>query len=241
MSTVHVALAPDGAQLLREAQEWRLLELLFQRPRAQWREEVAELAQDCADPTLNEAGASAQDADEGEYLAFFGPGGIVSPRDPGYRRPSAPAQALSEISAFHAAFAFQPAVEDPIDHVSVMCGFVGWLRLKQAFALSIGDLESADVTREAAQRFVRTHLTPCAEPLALRLTELEAGHLALAASALLARTGPRPKDVEGDWVPSGLGVEDCSLTCGLAGHSGGDAEGSEELPPEFTAGLPRSK
>jgi hypothetical protein len=234
-----IALDPRAAELLREAQDWRTLGLLFERPRDPWRQDVARLAEACDDAALREAGALAGRAEEGRYLALFGPGGALSPRETGFRRSTDPARTIAELRAFHAAFAFEARHEDPIDHLSVLCDFVAWLRLKEAYATASGDREATEVTHEAAERFVRTHLAPCAEPLALSLAEFDSGHLLPAARALLARTGPRPVDVEGDWVPQGLAAQDCSITCALGGAALEPEPVEQELPPEFTAGLPR--
>lgn len=232
-------LEPRAAELLAEASDWRLIGLLLERPREDWWKQVAELAAASADAVLREAGELAREANELTYIGLLGPGGPVSPRESGYRRTGDPARTLSEIRAFHAAFFFEPEREDPVDHVSVLCAFVGWMRLKEAFAVANDDREAAEVTRAAADRFVREHLAPCGEPMVERLDAFESGHLVLAARALAARTGPRPKDAEGDWVPHGLGVDQASMTCGLGESSGEEPEGEVELPPEFTAGLPR--
>jgi hypothetical protein len=104
-----------------------------------------------------------------------------------------------------------------------------------------GQSDAAEITREAASRFVRSHLAPCAEPLASLLAGTGAELWTCAARALLARAGPRPADTEGDWVPEELGVEDCSLSCALGGGAGGSeaSAAGDEVPPEFFAGLPR--
>jgi TorA maturation chaperone TorD len=223
------------ADLLQQALEWRLIARLFELPRGAWLEEIRALGERCSDSELQHAVAAAARAGEGEYLGLLGPGGPLSPREAGHRRTGDPAQTLASIRAFHAAFAFEPQCADPVDHVAVEAGFVGWLRLKQAYAVANGDEEAASVTADAAQRFLREHLALCAEPLARALEEATDGHLVHAARALLARTGPRPRNAEGDWVPAGLGVEACALACGL-GEGGGAQAG--DLPPEFTAGLP---
>jgi len=70
---------------IAHAAEWRLLGLLFERPRDAWRREVANVAQEVADAALSGAAAGAQDATEGHYLAMLGPGGAVSPREVKYR------------------------------------------------------------------------------------------------------------------------------------------------------------
>lgn len=229
------SLASDVVELLNEALEWRLIGLLFERPRESWTVEVRELIPSCHDAGLTDAALRSRDTTEESYLAFLGPAGLVSPREAGYRRTTDPAQVLSEICAFHRAFAFESVREDPVDHIAVLAGFVGWLRLKEAFARANSDLESAEITRAAAERFVENHITSWAEPLATKLEAHDAGPLALAARALAVRVGAPARQVEGDWVPVGLGVEGCTLSC--ASEASGEEEAGE-LPPEFTAGLP---
>lgn len=229
-----LALEARTAELLREAQAWRLIGLLLERPREGWLREVTALGDNCAEPDLVRAARSAAHASEGAYLAWLRPGGRVSAREAGHRRASDPTRTLAEIRAFHAAFAFQPACEDPVDHVAIEAGFVAWLLLKQAYALANGDEEALAITTEATARFVREHVAVCAEPLAAALAEEAPEHLQLAARALAARAGPRPRDAEGDWVPAGLGVEEPEFGCG--------ADGTDEAPEldlarEFGAGL----
>lgn len=229
------------AELLAQASDWRLVGLLLERPRGTWWEQVASLVAGTADQDLQRAGALAEQASETHYLALLGPGGPLSPRESGHRRTADPARTLAEIRRFHQAFAFEPEREDPVDHVAVASAFVGWLRLKEAYAVANADSEAAEITRVAAERFQREHLAPCAQSLASALAELEGGYLEAAARALLARVGPRPADVEGDWVPEGLGLDDPALSCGLGGDSAEELPGGTDLPPEFTAGLRSSE
>ncbi len=60
---------------------------------------------------------------------------------------------LAELQAFYRAFAYQPVTEEPPDHVAVQAGFVGYLKLKQAFARACAERDAADVVRWAAERF----------------------------------------------------------------------------------------
>jgi len=171
------------------------------------------------DATLVQAARAAAGASEGGYLALLGPGGAVSPREAGHRETTDPARVLAEIRAYHEAFGFAPAGEDPPDHVAMEVEFVGYLRLKEAFALASGDAESAAIAAEAGKTFVERHLASCAEPIAHGLDAVSEGHLALAAKALLARVGPRPAKVEGAWVPQGLATTGCSGGCEVRSQS----------------------
>ncbi len=220
--------------LLREAQDWRLLGLFFERPRNDWWQEVAELADSSQDEALRAAAQATPGAGQGAYLARLGPGGVLSAREAGYRKTTDPSQLLFEIQTAYEAFAYVPVAEDPPDHLAVECGFVGWLRLKEAYALASGDAESASIASDAAKLFQSRHLAAMAEPLCVRLELLEPGYLLLAAKALLARVGPRPDDLEGYWVPDGLAGKDCASACGA--WAGEDEPA--ELPLDVVAGLP---
>lgn len=219
---------------LKEARDWRLIALLCERPHGTWWHDVEELARGCDDEELTAAAASARTATECEYLAVLGPGGIASPREVGYRRTTDPANVLACLQAYYRAFAFEPDAEDPPDHVGMEAGFAGWLCLKEAYAIANNDGEALRVTSEALREFVSTHLACVAHGVAQRVADLETGHLHHVARALLARVGPLPRMLEGDWVPNGLDETPCGLTCGLAGS---ETSAGDEIPPEFTAGL----
>lgn len=205
---------------LADAAGWRLLGLLFERPRSGWLDQVVALGREVADSTLQQAVSEARrvvselgSSAAAAYLAILGPGGAVSPREVAYRGREDPGGILADLSAFHAAFAFHPRAEDPLDHVAVEAGFVGYLRLKESYALSGGDAASASTCMEAGESFLAAHLRCFAEPLCRRL-EGTLPHLELAARALLERTGPAPERNRdsfrnGDADP---GEEDC-LSC----------------------------
>ena len=197
------------------AAEWRLLGLLFERPRPGWREEIATLACEVHDAALQAAASAAATTTESEYLDVLGPGGVVSPREVGYRGREDPGAIVADVSAFYAAFAFHPRAEDPPDHVAVEAGFAGYLCLKEAYALAHDNTEAARTCAEARSRFTAEHLAFFAEPLGAKIELLSpVPHLLLAAAALVQRTGPLPvgyadtlpDDMEGDV----LGCDGCA-------------------------------
>jgi nitrate reductase assembly molybdenum cofactor insertion protein NarJ len=213
---------PRVRDLLRQAQQWRLLGLLFERPREDWWAQVAALGATCDGDELRAAAAAARSADEGTFLALVGPGGAVSAREVGHRPVTDPGHLLAALQAFYAAFAFAPESEEPPDHVSVEAGFVGFLRLKEAFALAADRAEEARLSAEAAASFLADHLAAIAEPLCLRLEACGDGYLAAAGRALFASVGPRT-EVEAGWAPTGLDtmrtddVLGCEDGCGRMG------------------------
>ena len=219
-----------ASELLRQAQDWRLLGLLFERPRRDWWQEIAELADSTRDEDLRAAAAATVGAGQGAYLALLGPGGVLPSREAGYRRTSDPGQVLFEIQTAYEAFAYRPVAEDPPDHVAVEAGFIGWLCLKQAYALASGDTAAAEIAADAARTFQKRHLAAMAEPMSVRLELVESGYLLLAAKALLARVGERPKDLEGYWAPDGLAATNCASACGAWA---GEEEPGADVPPEL--------
>jgi hypothetical protein len=220
---------PLTAEAVATAAAWRLIGLLLERPRGDWHEQVAVLAREVHTPTLRAAARAAADAREGAYLSLLGPGGAISPREIAYRGLHDPGQVLAAVAGFYGAFAYRPSSEDPIDHAAVEAGFVGYLRLKEAFALARGDVEGAGTSRDGAARFLEEHVRYWATPLAKRLARSDAPHLLLAAREAMRQAGPPPAPA-GPWVPleeEGPGVASDPFGCG--GRCGGD-QGAQEGP-----------
>jgi nitrate reductase assembly molybdenum cofactor insertion protein NarJ len=206
---------PRVRELLAEATAWRLLGLLFERPRDGWREDVETLSRVVSDPELQAAAVAAQEeASEGLYLALLGPGAPVSAREVTYRGMEDPGRIIADISAFYDAFAFHPETEEAPDHLAVEAGFLGYLRMKEAYAQARGNEEEAEVAAKAAARFSHEHLAILAWPVAERLEATNVRYLSLAAAALTHRSGPRRDTPPTTTAPLRL-CDDCSLECGL--------------------------
>jgi nitrate reductase assembly molybdenum cofactor insertion protein NarJ len=205
---------PRVQQFLGDATAWRLLGLLFERPREGWWQEMEMLSREVSEPTIKAAAdAAREEASEGLYLALLGPGGPVSPREVAHRGMEDPGHILSDLSTFYEAFAFQPDTEEAPDHLAVEAGFLGYLCLKQAYAWARGNEEEAEVAAQAATRFRDAHLATFAWPIAERLEEVGVLYLSLAASALANRSGPR-RDPGATIPPSRPSCDDCLLECG---------------------------
>lgn len=181
---------PTAQQALAQAAEWRLLGLLFEHPDPA--NDVDKLCPEIADSLLCEAAQSMQRVSTANYTTTIGPGGYASPREVGYRGRQDPGVIVGDIAAFYEAFAFRPDCNEPPDHVAVECGFVGYLWLKEAYALAQDDSSAAAMCARARQRFVDEHLRYMAEPLAQRLAATEHPVLRPAAQSLVSRTGPAP-------------------------------------------------
>jgi len=184
-------------RLLAEAAAFRLLGLLFERPRAGWKAEVVAVAREVGDPAVREAAEALAEFTEADHLALLGPGGRVSPREVSYRGLEDPGRVVSDLALRYEAFAYRPETEEPLDHVSVETGFVGYLMLKQAYAASRLDHEAMGVAREACGRFLGEHLGPLARGVEQRLEGIgEAGPLCLAARALVEKVGQAARLLE---------------------------------------------
>ncbi len=176
-------------EALARAARLRLASMLLERPRPGWSRELLALADELGDGDLVALAGEAAAAGEGDYLALFGPGGLVSPREVSYRPMADLGQMLSELAAFYRAFAYRPRVEEPADHTAVETGFLSYLHLKEAFALVRGDEAALGVTREAIRRFTDDHLAGFLDRLAARLEVTAAGHLGRAARCAAETAG----------------------------------------------------
>ena len=183
----------ETQELLAEATHWRMLGLLLSCPRPGWLEELETLAASSDDEQLQQAVAAARDeADEAAYHTIFGPGGPAAPREVSYQRSSFTGRFLAELTDAYTAFAYESTIGEAPDHVATQADFVGYLRLKEAYARARGDAEQADLTTRTAQRIITDHLALIAEPLAEVLRNSGFRYLALAATTLYQRVGPAP-------------------------------------------------
>lgn len=206
-------MSPEVRALLRDAATWRLLALVFERPAGDWSSHVRLVASDESnEPELARvAERCAEDGDEATYLAMLGPGGLASPREIAYRRMGDPGRILAEVQTLYDLFGFLPRSEDPPDHVSVETDFVGYLLLRRAYAVHLGDAELAASLREAEELFIAEHLVYIAAGLENRLEE---SYLRAPVELLARRLGPfsaevlesatRPAPVESDVPTCGM-------------------------------------
>jgi nitrate reductase assembly molybdenum cofactor insertion protein NarJ len=164
----------DARELLTSAASWRLASLLLERPRPEWKIEIARLAAEVSDPWLPPCAAAAAQATEECYHRLFGPAGAVSPREVSYCGFEDPGRLIAELSAFYHAFSFSPRREESVDHVSVEAGFVGYLFLKEAYARMRKAAASAAITKEAREQFFSEHLARSARGMRARPVKMPA-------------------------------------------------------------------
>lgn len=219
---------PKGARTAAgTAARFRLLGLLFERPRPGWAEEVRSLAVEAADESLRAIAARALTSTEGGYLGLFGPGGAVSPREVAHRGFADPGRLLADLSSLYDAFAFRPRSEDPPDHVAVEVAFAAYLALKEAYAITAGDREGAERTCEGRALFLEHHLRPFAAGLRTRLDGLmTTGHLGDAAGLLAEWAGCGEADLAAASAIDACGAAagEGAMTCGGCGESGDESE-----------------
>lgn len=184
--------------LIEESARWRMISMLLECPSEAWRSTLKALASEISDPSLREAANSAQnEASEGLYHSLFGPGGHASPREVSYHRSVELGRLMSEVTAYYEAFDYHPASAEACDHIAVEAGFIGYLRLKEAYALACGSSEQAEITADAAQSFINVHLSSIALPLGEILSDTGVGYLALAGQALIQNATQHRNDAPG--------------------------------------------
>ena len=212
-------LSSEVKALVIEAAEWPMIELLFRRPSAVWKDELKSLASEVADTDLREAAMRAiADASEGAFHSIFGPGGPAPAREASYQGTIQLGYLMSELNAYYDAFAYAPARDgagmEPPDHVSMEAGFIGFLRLKRAFAISSGSEAEAIIVAEAAGRFLQEHLSNIGQPLSFALQHSGETYLDLAGRALLRRTGPARRQVFDILDDAAANSGGCLFECG---------------------------
>lgn len=181
----------EQQKLLEKATEWRLISLLFECPKGDWKKQIKALAKTVNDNDLKLAAKTAQkEANEGLYHSILGPGGPAPAREVSYSGGwTQPGYLISELNSYYQAFFYQPNTKETFDHISVEAGFISYLYLKEAYALECDAQEEIQVTAQAAKKFIDEHLNVIAEPLTEILSNLEANYLYSAAKALLKRVG----------------------------------------------------
>ena len=177
--------------LVAQAADWHLLSVLFESPRPGWAEQISELASKTTDEELKMAAASAcAEASETLYWTVFGPGGPAAPREVSYRPSVQPGQFLSQLEFFYEVFAFHPQENEAPDHIAVLCSFMSFLRLKEAYAVANENSADAKMCHAAAARLLEEHISYIAEPLSVLLGASGLKYLEKTGLGLYQRVGP---------------------------------------------------
>lgn len=202
-------------ELLQEAARWHLTGLLLQCPDDDWSDRLASLAEESDDAELSRAvDAALREVSAGAYHSAFGPGGPAAPREVSHRDAVVPGAFLSDLCGFYEAFAYRPPEHETPDHIAAEVGFLGYLRLKEAYARACGEEEQARIVACAAARFVEEHLALLAHRFAESVKKSGVEYLEIIARTLQSRIDPPPEEPGGDGRLPVLDEADSAFSCG---------------------------
>lgn len=186
-------------ELLEEAAEYRLISLLLLPPEEGWEEEIRAISTEVQDIDLkNAASAACLEGNRGSYHTLFGPGGMVRARAVSHLRQLTPGGMLARLKGFYEAFAYNPGIKEPPDHVAVMTDFAAYLKIKQA----MGHPRQARAAQEALVKFIREYLEGLALCTARDLEACGVNYLACAARALLRKVAAVKEATGGAFLDS---------------------------------------
>ncbi len=167
---------------------------------------------------------------EPEYVRVFGH--TISAECPPYATQYGSAhvfqqtQNLGDIAGFYRAFGLEISdqVKERLDHVATELEFMAFLAFKQAYALTSGSEDKAEVCREAQRKFLNDHLCPWV-PLFTKRLEAKGGFyqkLALLTEMFLAfeveAFGVKPLLVVESLIPTPLEPDESCFSCGVQDH-----------------------
>ncbi|MBI4863925.1 MAG: molecular chaperone TorD family protein [Candidatus Riflebacteria bacterium] len=184
--------------LLARAARYRAVSLLLAPPDRSVLADLAALV-DALPPAVEEPITRLIETDladaQGDYHRLLGSSGTLSACATGQAAcgPGQKAAVMADAAGFYRAFGYDPAghlAECP-DHASVLFGFAGYLALKEALACHRGDVEAAEVCRDAAVKFHGTHVAPWFDAFLDRLGACAGeGHVGRAVRIVSELTGP---------------------------------------------------
>ncbi|MBI4893333.1 MAG: molecular chaperone TorD family protein [Acidobacteria bacterium] len=210
-------MSPEIVRLLTEAAEWRLYGLLFEYPGEAWREQVRALLPDLREDGLRQLGEAAlQYATPGLHIALFGPAGSVPAREVKWQGGVQFGYLMAELNAYYEAFGYAASAEEVADHYAIELGFVAYLKMKQALALSEEAELRAEVVGEAQARFLKDHIAVCAEPISKLLESYAPEYLIEAGRRILALAGPSPRSAYPLALPDEIDDDSNEMMCGPA-------------------------
>jgi TorA maturation chaperone TorD len=168
-------------ELLSEGATWHFFSLLFRCPSDTSQMSIEKLIPELAPTLRSEAqkiGNRAKDpAREDAYHRLLGSSGGISPYESdsyGYGKEGMREKGavLGDVAAFYKAFAFEPSNEmlEAPDHIAMELAFLGYLKLKEAYALMSGDDEAQEICNRAESDFLEEHLLGWAPELLDRLS-----------------------------------------------------------------------
>ncbi len=211
-------LPDEVVRLLSEAAEWRLYGLLFEYPGEEWRAQVLALLPDLREDRLRALGEAAlKHATPGLHIALFGPAGSVPAREVKWQGGVQFGYLMAELNAYYEAFGYAATAEEAADHFAIELGFVSYLKMKQALAVSEGAEQRAAVAAEALAQFVKDHIAVCAEPVFKLLENYGPEYLIEAGGRIVLLAGPSPRSAYPLALPDEIDDDSSEMTCGPGG------------------------
>ena len=184
------AVTPEVRDILNNAAEWRLIALLLERPRLHTVPQIGCIAKEIPAADLKEIVELALNATEECYLQYFGPGGLLSPREVAYIGWGDPGKMMSEIGLLYESFSFAPRSEDPSDHIAVEANFISYLYIKEAYALLNEEEEKVDTAKAVRQKFIEEHFGVLLYGLTRKLNGSEPVYISKTLTAASTRIQP---------------------------------------------------
>jgi TorA maturation chaperone TorD len=170
----------EAITLLTHGAGWQFFSLLFRCPSDTSPMSIERLLPELAPGLRSEAttiGELSKDPNrEDRYHRLLGSAGSISPYESDYygygkegmREKGA---VLGDVAAFYKAFGFEPSNEtlEAPDHIALELAFLGFLKLKEVYALMSGDDEARQICSKAEYDFLQEHLLGWAPELLDRL------------------------------------------------------------------------
>jgi hypothetical protein len=181
---------PEVRGILNNAAEWRLIAMLLERPRLHTLPQIGCIAKEILAADLKEIVVLAMNATEECYLQYFGPGGLLSPREVAYIGWGDPGKMMSEIGLLYESFSFAPRSEDPSDHIAVEANFISYLYIKEAYALLNQEDENAETAKAVRKKFIEEHFGILLYGLARKLNGSEPVYISKTLTAASTRIEP---------------------------------------------------
>lgn len=161
---------PNLKPFLTMAANWQFFSLLFQYPDSKVIHRTNSLCQEILpslQPKANKIASILSPEQAAVYHVLIGSAGSISPYESDYQIPGQEGihdkgAILGDVAAFYKAFRFEYATDfqEVPDHVAVELAFLGYIKLKEAYALAIENQEDYQICSDAEKKFLNDHLLP---------------------------------------------------------------------------------
>ena len=157
---------------MQTAVEWKLIALLWERPRQHEPAQVGCLSSQIDDLFLKETGDLGCEATQEAYLKHFGPDGPVFLQETAYVICHSE-KILRQIETIYDAFSFQSHAENPSDHIAVEADFISHLYVKEARARLANDADAYSVAIDVRTKFIEEHFRILVQALRKKISGSE--------------------------------------------------------------------